>query len=32
MQNDDFKKHTHTDANNVLAVRASPFFRSPQIK
>ena len=25
MQNDDFKNHIPTDANNVLAVRASPF-------
>ncbi len=30
---EDSKKHiTPTDANNVLAVRASPFFRSTQIK
>ena len=31
-QNDDFKNHTPTDANNVLAVQASPFLEVPQIK
>lgn len=32
MQKDNLKNETHTDANNVLAVRASPIFRSPKFK